>query len=109
MHQKALLDAILDILNIWMCIAHCIDSNIESKADHEVHVGGKAAPIDNVLLLDLECSRVVNLLEITGKVAKVIVLPLDEAADLVGKLGVGHIVASLIHGALVAALEGWRR
>ena len=64
-----------------------------------------AATLDYILWLDLKGSRIIDLLEVSRKVALVVVLPLDEATDLVGELGVADIAPSLVHGALVAPLE----
>ena len=64
-----------------------------------------AASLDYILWLDFKRSRIVNLLEVSGEVALVVVLPLDEATDLVGELRVADVASSLVHGALVASLE----
>ena len=64
-----------------------------------------AATLDYILWLDLKRCRIVNLLEVSRKVALVVVLPLDEATDLVGELGVADVAPSLVHRALVAPLE----
>ena len=64
--------------------------------------------LHDVLRLDLECSRVVDLLEITSEVALVVVLPLDQSRDLIGEFRVGNVAPSLVHGALVTAFQSWR-
>ena len=63
-----------------------------------------AASLHNVLWLNLKGSWIVDLLKVTCEVALMIVLPLDQARDLIGKLRVANIAASLVHRALVAAL-----
>ena len=63
-----------------------------------------AASLHNILWLYLESSRIVDLLRVAREVALMIVLPLDQARDLIGKLGVADVAASLVHRALVAAL-----
>jgi hypothetical protein len=70
-------------------------------------VVGKAASVNNVLSLDLESSWIVDLLEVSSEVPGVVVLPLDEPTDLVCKLGIRDVVASLVHRPLVAMFEGW--
>ena len=47
---------------------------------------GVATTVHDILRLNFERRRVVNLLKITREVALVIVLPLDQAADIVGEL-----------------------
>ena len=64
-----------------------------------------AATLDYILRLDLESSRVVDLLEVAREVALMVVFPFNQAANLVSKLRVRDVAARLVHGALVASLE----
>ena len=102
--QQAFLDANLELLRAPKSIAHRREANIESQTHHELAVRHITASLHNILWLDFKGSRIVNLLEITRKVALMIILPLDQARDLIGKLGVTNVAASLVHRALVAAL-----
>lgn len=67
-------------------------------------MGNVTAPVDHILWLDFKRSRVVNLLEVACEVTLMVVLPLDEARDLVSELGVRDVIASLVHCSLVATL-----
>ena len=58
-----------------------------------------------ILRLDLKSRRIVNLFEITSEVALMIVLPFDQAADIVSEFRVAHVAPCLVHRALVAALQ----
>ena len=84
--QQALLDSNLELLGAAESIAHGREADIEGQADHELAVRDVAATLHDVLRLDLESRRIVDLLEVTGEVALMVVLPLDQAADLVRKL-----------------------
>ena len=103
--QQALLDSNLELLRAAEAIAHGREADIEGQTDHELAVGDVAATLHDVLRLDFKRSRIVNLLEVTGEVALMVVLPLDQAADLIRELRVTHVASSLVHGALVAALQ----
>ena len=70
-------------------------------------MGSVTTALYDILRLDFEGGRVVDLLEITSEVALMIVLPLDETTNLIGELGVADVTPRLIHGALIAALEPW--
>lgn len=68
-------------------------------------MGNIAAAVDHILWLNFKGRWIVDLLEIAGKVALVVILPLYQPRDLVSKLGVGNEAACLVHRALVAALQ----
>ena len=61
----------------------------------------------NVLGLDLECCWIVNLFEVSSEEALMVVLPFDEAGDLIGELRIRYVTTSLVHRALIAAFHGW--
>ena len=67
-------------------ISHSGKTNIEGKADGELTVGDIAASLHDIIILNFKSGWVVNLFKIAGEVALVVVLPLDEARDLIGKL-----------------------
>lgn len=60
----------------------------------------------NIFGKNFKSCRIVNLLEITGKVPKVVIFPLDETTDLISELVVGNETARLVHGALIGSFEG---
>jgi len=60
----------------------------------------------NIFRENFESRRIVDLFEISCKVAEVVVFPLDEAADLVSKFGIRNVRTSFVHSSLVAALKG---
>ena len=66
-----------------------------------------ATALYDVLRLDFEGGRVIDLFEISSEVALMVVLPLDETTNLICELGVADVAPRLIHGALIAALERW--
>ena len=67
-------------------IAHGRKADIKSKANHKLAVADIAATLDDILWLYFESCRVIDLLEVTSEVALVIVLPFDQAANLVREL-----------------------
>ena len=77
--QKTLFNPDLDVLKIWIGISHRIDADIKRETHHKLTVRDEAASIYDVVLGDLECCWIVDLLKITCKVAIVIVLPLYES------------------------------
>ena len=76
----------MELLWTTESIAHGRKTDIKSKANHELAVADIAASLDDVLWLDFESSRVIDLLEVASEVALVIVFPFDQAANLVCKL-----------------------
>ena len=103
--QQAFLNSNLELFWASESIAHCRQAYIQGQADHELTVGGVATTLDDILRLNFEGCWIVDLLEVTGEVALVIILPLDQATDLVCKLGITDVATSLIHCSLVTALE----
>lgn len=65
-----------------------------------------AASLDDVLRGNLEGCRAVFLLEGPCEVALVVILPFQQACDLVHEFRRLDTLASLIHGTLVGTLEG---
>ena len=104
--QQALLDSDLELFRAPKAVAHGWESDIEREADHELAVADITSALDYILDLNIECGRIINLLEVACEVPLVIVLPLDEAADLVSEFRIAYIAPSLVHCALVAALLG---
>ena len=84
--QQASLDSLLDLLRAPEAITHGLQTHIQSQADHELTVRGVAAPMHNVLWLDLKRSWVINLFEIASEISLMVVLPFDESADLICEL-----------------------
>ena len=63
------------------------------------------ASLHDVLWLDLESCRVVNLLEVAREVALMIVLPFEKTRDLIDEFRCLYALSSLVHCAKVAALQ----
>ena len=84
--EQGLLDPNLKLLWTTEAIAHGRKADIKSKANHELAVADIAASLDDVLWLNFESSRVIDLLEVASEVSLVVVLPFDQAANLVRKL-----------------------
>ena len=81
LREQALLDAGLKFVWALKAIAHRLEAYVEGQGDHKLAVEDEAATLDNVNRHELEGSRVVNLLEVSGEVACVVVLPFDESGD----------------------------
>jgi len=60
-------------------VAHALGSHIESQADGVLGILHVAATLHDVLWLEVEGDRAVNLLEKATEEAKVVVFPLDLA------------------------------
>ena len=81
-----LLPAALALLAVLLVhVAHALGAHVQGKADGVLGVLHVAAPLHYVLRLQVEGNRAVNLLEESTEEAKMIVLPLDLARDLVHK------------------------
>lgn len=79
--QQAPLYAHLELLGALETVTHGGEANVERETDHELAVAHVAASLNDVLRLDLESGRVIDLLKVTSEVALVIVLPFDQTAD----------------------------
>lgn len=77
--EQTLLDSNLKLLWATETVTHRGKSDIQGQAHHKLAMGDVAAALNNVLGLDLESCRIVDLLEVSSEVALMIVLPLDEA------------------------------
>ena len=106
--QKTLLDSDLQLLWASESISHRGKTNVQSETHHKLAVRSVTASLDNVLRLDFEGCRVIDLLEVSSEVALVVVLPFDQTTDRICKLRVAHVAASLVHSTLIAAFESWR-
>ncbi len=67
-----------------------------------------ATSLHNVLGLDLKCSWVINLLEVTCEITLMVVLPLDESRDLISEFRIGNVASCFIHSSLITAFESRR-
>jgi len=103
--EQTLLDPDLQLLWVLKAVPHCGEPDVQREHDHEGAVRHVAPTLDDVLRLDFKRGRVVDLFEIAGEVALVIVFPLYEPRNLVGELRVRYVVSRPVHRALVAALQ----
>ena len=99
-----MLDATLSRLILPEVVPHGHVADIEDKADDCLGLSEVAPTLKGVLCADVEGCRAVGLLEGSCEEAKVVVLPLEQARDLLHELGVGDVGAGLVAGSLVAAL-----
>ena len=80
-------------------------ANVERQADSLSRILHVTSTLDDVFGSDVEGSRTVFLLEVTAKVALMIVLPFDDAADLINKFGRRDTLPRLVHCALIGAFQ----
>ena len=82
-----LLPAALPFLRVLLVhISHALGSDVKGEADGVLGVLHVAATLHNVLRQYVKGDRAVDLLEEPAEKAKVVVLPLDLAGDLVNEL-----------------------
>ena len=75
--KQALFYTDLKLLRATETVSHGAEAYVESQTNHELALADVATTLNNVLRLDLERCRIIDLLEITREVALMIVLPLD--------------------------------
>lgn len=90
---------------IVILIAHGVLTNVKCQADSLSRILHVTSALDYVFGSNIKCSRTVFLLEITTKVSLMIVLPFNDAADLIYKFCSRYALPRLVHCALIGAFE----
>ena len=72
---------------IVVLVTHSVSTHVERQTQGHRRVLHVAPALHNVLWRDVKGSRAILLLETTAEVASMVVLPLDDAGDLVHKFG----------------------
>lgn len=75
------------LASIIVLVAHGVRAHVQGQAQGHGRILHVATSLHNVLRCDVEGSWAVLLFETAAEVALVIVLPLDNAGDLVNKFG----------------------
>ena len=103
--KQTLLDTALELLRAAESVTHRRKANIKCQTHHELAMRNITAALDNILRLDLEGCRIVNLFEVSCEKALMVILPFDESGDLVSKLRIRYVATCFVHCALIAAFH----
>lgn len=101
--QKLLKLALTDV--VVVLVAHRVMANVERQTDSLSRILHVASALDDVFGSDIEGSWTIFLLEVTAEVALMVILPFDNAANLIHKFCRRNALPRLVHSSLIGAFE----